>query len=84
VNGIQCPHRHGKRLKGAREHRSNHFNHRNSTDQITHRVAMRILELVRVDSIPNLAFKKPAGYQLLFPELVRRKAIFCQQVRQRH
>jgi hypothetical protein len=49
VNSIQCPHRNGKRLQGAREHRSNHFNHRNSTDQITHRVAMRILELVRVD-----------------------------------
>ena len=57
----------------AREHRSTYFNHRNSTDQITRRVAMRILELMGVDTIPNLAFKKPAGHQLLFPELVAKR-----------
>jgi hypothetical protein len=39
---------------------------------------MRILELMRVDPIPNLAFEKPAGNQWLIPENVRREAIFCQ------
>src|SRR5450759_3267950 len=45
---------------------------------------MRILELVRVDTIPNLAFKKPAGHQLLIPEQVGREAIFRQQMCERH
>jgi hypothetical protein len=67
VKSIQCPHWNGKWLQGVGEHRSNHFNHRNSADQIPHRFAMRILEVVRVDTVPNLAFKKPAGYQLLIP-----------------
>jgi hypothetical protein len=75
VNSIQCPHRNGKWLQGAREHRSDHFNHRNSADQIPHRVAMRILELVRVDAIPNLAFKKPTGHQWLIPDQVGRKPL---------
>jgi hypothetical protein len=67
VNGIQCPHRNGKRMQGPREHRSDHFDHRNSANQTPHRVAMRILELVRVDTIQNLAFKKPLqiGFVLL-------------------
>jgi hypothetical protein len=73
------------RTKAAtRAHRSNHFDHRNSTDQITHRVAMRILGLLRVDTIPNFALKKPAGYQLLFLELKRRAPIFGQQMCKRH
>ena len=71
-------------LQGAREHWSNHFNHRNSADQISHRIAMRSLELVRVDTIPNLAFQKSAGYQLLIPQLIRRESIFCQQMCERH
>jgi hypothetical protein len=37
---------------------------------------MRVLELLRIDTIPELAFKKPAGHHLLFPELVRREPIF--------
>jgi hypothetical protein len=47
--------RNRKRLQGAREHGPDHFYHRNSTDQIMHRIAMRFLELV--DMIPNLALK---------------------------
>src|SRR5947209_5412306 len=45
---------------------------------------MRILELVRVDTIPDLALKKPARYQMLFPELLRGEPIFGQQMNQRH
>jgi hypothetical protein len=43
-----------------------------------------MLELMRVDTIPNLAFKKPAGHQLLVPELIGREPIFCQQMCERH
>ena len=56
VNSIQRPHRNRKRLQGAREHGSNHFDHRNTADQIAHCIAMRSLQPVRVDTIPNLAF----------------------------
>jgi hypothetical protein len=45
---------------------------------------MRILELICVDTIPNLALKEPAGHQLLLPEQVGREAIFCQQMCERH
>jgi hypothetical protein len=40
VNSIQRAHWNGKRQQGARKHWSNHFKYRNSTDQITHRIAM--------------------------------------------
>ena len=73
VNGIQCPHRNRKWLQRARQHWPNHFNHRHSTDQITDCIAMRILQLVRVDPIPNLAFKKPAGHQWLIPKRLWRE-----------
>jgi hypothetical protein len=76
VNSVQCPHRNGKWLQGADEHRSNDFNHRNSADQIAHRFAMRILEVVRVDTIPNL----PVGHPSAHPG----EPIFGQQMCERH
>jgi hypothetical protein len=49
------------------------FNHRDPTNQIPGRLAMRILQLVRVDPIPNLACEKPAGYPWLVPKRIRGK-----------
>jgi hypothetical protein len=37
-----------------------------------------MLELVRIDAIPNLALKKPARHQLLLPERIWREPIFSQ------
>src|SRR3984957_16816167 len=45
---------------------------------------MRILQLVRVDPIPNPAFEKPAGHQLLIPERIRREPVFSQPMCERH
>ena len=45
---------------------------------------MRILQLVRVDPIPNPAFEKPAGHQLLIPERIRQEPVFRQPMRERH
>src|ERR1700676_5104692 len=45
---------------------------------------MRILELLRVDAIPNFAFEKPTGHQLLIPKLIRRKPVFGQKMCERH
>src|SRR5271170_4857879 len=84
MNGVQCPHRNGKRLQGAGQHGSNHLDHRNSADQIAYGLSMRILQPLRIDAIPNLAFKKPAGHQLQVPELIRWESIFCQQMCERH
>src|SRR3954463_13581137 len=76
MNGVQCAYRNWKRLQRARERRSDHLNHRDSTNQISNRLAVRILQLVRVDPIPNLAFEKPAGHQCLIPKRCWRKARF--------
>src|ERR1700744_2538991 len=51
---------------------------------MTHRVAVRMLELVRIDAIPNLVLKKPARHQLFVPERIWREPIFSQQMRERH
>jgi hypothetical protein len=61
VNGIQCPHGNGERLQGASEHWPDHFNHRNAANQIPHGVAMRILELMRVDGADLPSSGKNAG-----------------------
>jgi hypothetical protein len=45
---------------------------------------MRILELLCIDAVPNLALKKPAGHQLLIPEQIGREPICCQQMCERH
>jgi hypothetical protein len=67
-------------LQGTRQHRSYHFNHCDSTNQIPNRLAMRILKSVRVDPIPNLALEKPAGHQRLFPNRIRGKTVLRQEI----
>jgi len=78
VNSIQCPHGNREWLHGARQHWPDHFNHRNAANQIPCGVAMRILELMPVDPIPNLAFEKAAGHKREIPERVGRVPILCQ------
>lgn len=51
---------------------------------MTHRVAVRMLELVPVDAIANLARRKPARHQLLLPERIWREPILRQPMRARH
>jgi hypothetical protein len=70
--------RNRKWLQRPRQHWPDHFDHRDPANQIPNRVAMRILQLMRVDPIPNFAFEKPAGHQRLFPERVRGKPVLCQ------
>jgi len=53
-------------------------------DRMTHRVAVRMLELLRIDAIANPAPTKPARHQLLIPERIRREPIFSQPMRERY
>jgi hypothetical protein len=78
VNGIQCPHRNGNGYRARASTGPTISIIATRPIKTTHRIAMRILELLRVDTIPNLALKKPAGHKWLFPEFIRREPIFSQ------